>query len=109
MKLSETLLRLRNEKGYTQREAASLLGLSERHYIKYEQGEYDGNAVLSAKYTKKVHDIISGKTVEKHETAQTVGEAFDLQQEAIAALKGQIAVMEKYIDKLEKELAAQKQ
>jgi len=102
MSFSSDLKAYREKHSYTQARMAEIMGISPRMYQYYERGDYDGAGSKVEYYSAKL------ALYSESNADQTVGDAFDLQQEAIAALKGQIAVMEKYIDKLERELAAQK-
>lgn len=106
MKLSEVLKKLREDRGITQREAASLLGLSERHYIKYEIGEYDENAKISTKYKALVHDINTdkgdkSKKSDTGKTPETVGELLTTYAKLVKQMEERIDVMGKYIEMLE--------
>lgn len=48
---SKRLAFVRNKMDLTQPEMAELLGLKERQYVSYEDGDYDNNEKLVAKYS----------------------------------------------------------
>jgi len=55
---SKILLKFKNDYRLTQRAIADILGISERMYIMYEKGDYDGSQKRIEKYQKKINDFI---------------------------------------------------
>lgn len=53
---SEILKKHKLENNLTQREMANVLGISERMYILYEKGEYDGSEKRVSKYLLKLSE-----------------------------------------------------
>jgi transcriptional regulator with XRE-family HTH domain len=58
---SKTLIEYRDKNGLSQREMATLLGISDRMYAYYEKGEYDGSEKKVEKYLQKLAGVKENK------------------------------------------------
>lgn len=102
MKLSEKLKELRAEKGKTQKEVATVLGVSENTYRKWEYGRQPGYGSLCqlAAYYEVTIDYLLGKTGTRWETEKQM--IARQKAEKIKAIKEKSFIIKNLCNQLDK-------